>query len=279
MSLNHIGIFFVVFSAIWGIVTILPALYETLHERYQTNVKRTTRELDKFFLNVKPVTIIVIIGAVGGVIGLISGSWVFAMTIAGSGVFAPKVMLAIWKDIRSRKVEAQLMDALIILGNSLKSGMDIVAGIERVTADMKPPISEEFGLVLNAYRLGTPIETGLMDMTQRIRSRTLETVVYAITIQRETGGNIIKIFDQLVFNIREESKLQKKVQAITSQARTQIVFLAAFPWVLAGLFAAMAPEFMKPALANPWGQVILVFLIFWEIIGIFVTRKITAVDV
>lgn len=188
-------------------------------------------------------------------------------------------MLTVWKDLRSAKVEAQLMDALLILGNSLKSGMDIVAGIERISLDMKPPISEEFGLVLNAYRLGTPLETALMDMTQRIHSRTLETVVYAVTIQRETGGNIIKIFDQLVLNIREETKLQKKVKAITSQARTQIFFLAGFPWVLAGLFTMMAPEFMKPALANPWGQLTVVFLALWEAIGIVVTKKIVAVDV
>src|SRR5205085_7945807 len=104
-----------------------------------------------------------------------------------------------------------------------------VAGIERVAVSSKPPISEEFGLVLNAYRLGTPLEVALMDLTERINSRTLETVIYAINIQRETGGNIIKTFDQLVMTIREETKLQKKARSTSAQARAQIVVPAGFP--------------------------------------------------
>jgi tight adherence protein B len=194
-------------------------------------------------------------------------------------MFAPKLILALWKGRRSAQFENQLLDALILLGNSLRSGLDIAAGIERIATTMKPPISEEFGLVLNAYRLGTPLETALIDLTERIRSKTLETVIYAIAIQRETGGNIIKTFDQLVITIREESKLQKKVRAITAQGRTQIFFLAGFPWALAGLFFVMTPEFMRPALANSWGQFVALFLVVWEVVGIIVTKKIVTVDV
>jgi tight adherence protein B len=118
-----------------------------------------------------------------------------------------------------------------------------------------------------------------MAMTTRIRSRTLETAVYAINIQRETGGNLIRTFEQLVITIREEEKLQKKVKALTAQGRTQIFFLAGFPWALGVLFYMLSPDFMKPALANRWGQIVMVFLIIWEIIGIMVTKKIVTVDV
>ena len=171
------------------------------------------------------------------------------------------------------------MDALLLMNNSLRSGLDMAAGIERVSATMKPPISEEFGLVLNSYRLGTQLEVALMDLTTRIRSRTLETVVYAIAIQRETGGNIIKTFEQLVSTIREENKLQKKVRAMTSQGRMQIFFLAGFPWLMALGFFLISPDFMAPALANPWGQIVIVFLLIWEAIGIVVTKKIVTVDI
>jgi tight adherence protein B len=156
--------------------------------------------------------------------------------------------------------------------------LDIASGIERVAATMKPPISEEFGLVLNSYRLGTPLEAALMTMTTRIRSRMLETAIYAINIQRETGGNLIKTFDQLVVTIREEDKLQKKVQALTSQGRMQTYFLACFPWAMALLFYIITPDFMRPALANPVGQIVIVFLLIWEAIGIIVTKKIVTVE-
>jgi tight adherence protein B len=123
------------------------------------------------------------------------------------------------------------------------------------------------------------LDEALMEMTKRIKSRTLETVLYAINIQRETGGNIIKTFDQLVATIREEGKLQKKVRAITAQGRTQIIFLAGFPWAMAGVLLLISPEFVKPALASSWGQLTILFLVIWEIIGILVTKKIVTVDV
>jgi len=268
-----------VFALMLGIVQAIPYAVTFYRERLTIHLNRVSRELNKFFFNIKPIYILGAAGLAGIVIGALSGSWIFAGAICLSGAFAPKIALTIWRGIRSRQFEAQFMDALILLGNSLKSGLDMAAGIDRIATTMKPPISEEFGLVMNAYRLGTPLESSLMDLTKRIDSRTLETAVYAINIQRETGGNIIKTFDQLIQTIREESKLQKKVDAMTSQGRTQIFFLAGFPWLLAALFYVVAPDFMQPALANPWGQLTLVFLVFWEIIGIVVTKRIVSVDV
>ena len=66
---------------------------------------------------------------------------------------------------------------------------------------------------------------------------------------------------------------------MSSQARTQIVFLAGFPWVLGGVFYFTAPDFMQPAVANSWGQIVIVLLIIWEVIGVLVTKKIVEVDV
>jgi tight adherence protein B len=275
----HLGILIAVFFLMAGVVEMIPEFFKVYREKYMADVVRTTRELDKFFLRIKPTTLLVISLATGIVLGFVTGSWVFAVVIALSGLVAPKIALSIWKDIRSSQVDAQLMDALILIGNSLKSGLDIAAGIERVATTMKPPISEEFGLVMNAYRLGTALETALMSMTSRIRSRTLETAIYAINIQRETGGNLIKTFDQLVLTIREEDKLQRKVKAITSQGRTQIYFLAGFPWALASMFYLLSPDFMIPAIRNPWGQGAIVVLLLWEGIGLLVTKRIVTIDI
>jgi tight adherence protein B len=279
MNVAHIAIFLSVFFVAMGIINALPGLIMAYRERYQVRARRTARELDKFFLNIKPGKILLIAAIIGALMGFLAGSWVVAGAIVVAGVFAPKIILSVWKEMRSAKFDAQLMDALLLMGNSLKSGLDIVAGIERVTTSMKPPVSEEFGLVLNAYRLGTPLESALMELTTRINSRNLDTVVYAINIQRETGGNIVRTFDQLVLTIREESKLQKKASAMTSQGRTQIFFLAGFPWALALLFYLISPDIMVPAFAHPMGQLIVVFLIVWEVIGISVTKKIVMVDV
>lgn len=277
-SLTHLAVLISMFFLMWTITSMIPQWVQRYREKYQANLLRTTRELDKFFLNVKPLRILLGAGLLGVLAGVLTGSWVLAGVLCVTGLFAPRIILSIWKDVRSKQFDAQLIDALTLMGSTLKSGLDIVSGVERVAGNMRPPISEEFGLVMNAYRLGTPLEMALIDLTQRIKSRTLETVVYAINIQRETGGNIIKTFDQLVITIREENKLQRKMAAVTAQGRTQIGFLALFPWALAVLFFFMAPDFMMPALANPWGQLTLVFLVVWEMIGVIVAKRIVTVD-
>jgi len=276
-DLTHLSVLIAVFTFMMMVVKLIPDLWTTYRERYQTSTAKTSRELTRFFVTIKPGKIMLIAAGLGVLLGIVSGSWILGIALAISGVFAPKIFLKIWRDIRARQVEAQLMDALILVNNSLRSGLDIAAGIERVATTMKPPISEEFGLVMNSYRLGTPLEIALLDMTDRIPSQTLETVIYAINIQRETGGNIIKTFEQLIMTIRDESKLQKKVSAMTSQGRTQIVFLAVFPWVLALAFFLMARDMMMPALQSTIGQIVLIFLIVWEGIGILVTKKVVEV--
>jgi tight adherence protein B len=275
----HIAIFAFVFAVMLALVNWIPDLLIVFRERYQADVFQTTRELNRFFINIKPAHMITVFTILALLLFFATGSWILAGALCVAGLFAPRVILSIYKDIRSSQFETQLMDALVLMGNSMKSGLDIAAGIERVSTNLKPPISEEFGLVMNGYRLGTPLEAGLMDLTTRIRSRTLETVVYAIIIQRETGGNILKTFDQLVLNIREENKLQKKVSAMTSQGRAQIFVLACLPWVMAGFFYLVAPEMMAPAIANPWGQLIVLFLLVWEMIGIVVTKHVTTIEV
>jgi tight adherence protein B len=277
-SMGHLTVLVSLFFFMIGVVEIIPELFTLYRERYKADVAHTSRELDRFFLNVKPTHVLVGTVIVGILLGLFTGSWVLAITISTAGLIAPRIILWIYKEIRSNQLEAQLMDALILINNSLRSGLDIAAGIERVATTMKPPISEEFGLVLNSYRLGTQLETALIDITTRIRSRTLETVVYAVAIQRESGGNIIKTFDQLVLTIREESKLQKKVKAMTAQGRTQIFFLAGFPWLMAVGFFILSPGFIAPALASTWGQIVIVLLLVWEAIGIVVTKQIVTVD-
>jgi tight adherence protein B len=280
MNLSQLVLGMTVFSFMLTAVNLLPSLVGTLQERYKNRLgEKTARELDKFFAHVKVTHVLIASAVLAGLLGWATGSWVFGIALLAGGLFVPKIALSIRKQIRSSQVEASLMDALILMNNALRSGLDISTGIELVTTNMAPPISEEFGLVLNAYRLGASLDSALMEMMNRVSSRPLETAISAIIIQRETGGNLIKTFEQLVQTIREESKLQKKVRAFSAQGRTQIAFLALFPWLLACLFYFISPDMFRPALEDPLGQAILMGLIVWEGVGLIVTKRIVTVEV
>ncbi|MDR0952784.1 MAG: type II secretion system F family protein, partial [Elusimicrobiota bacterium] len=116
--------------------------------------------------------------AVGGFVGFIMFAICFAMGLY-SGLKMPGIILKFLKRRRGEKINNQLMDALILLSNSLKSGMDIVQGFDMVSHDLQPPISDEFALVIKNYKLGTPFEKALEGMEERVESRLLSYMVKA----------------------------------------------------------------------------------------------------
>lgn len=216
--------------------------------------------------------------AAGGFVGVLLFVVFFAMGLT-FGLKMPGFVLNILKRQRGDKVNAQLMDALILLSNSLKSGMDIVQGFDMVSRDLKPPISDEFSLVIKNYKLGSPFEKALEGMEDRIDSRLLSYMVKAIVLQRQVGGNLTKIFERIVENIREESKLEEKLQAMTAQQRIQAIVVGVMPWVMVGVMFMFQPDTMISFYTSTIGIVVLFMCIVWIGIGIKMVNKLGEIKV
>ena len=218
----------------------------------------------------------------GWMVGGFMGVFVFLAFLAFGGVVSVRVPTAILENLkRSRgvKVNKQLMDALILLSNSLRSGMDIVQGFEMVSKDLLPPIADEFGLVVKNYQLGTPFEQALDGMVARVDSRMLSYIVKAIIIQRQVGGNLPVIFARLVENIREESKLEEKLQALTAQQRIQSLVVSVMPFVMMMVMFLFNPSQMISFYTSPVGLMIFLFCVVWIFIGMHVLRKLGDIKV
>ena len=218
----------------------------------------------------------------GWMIGGFLGVFVFLAFVAIGAVFSVRVPASILETLkRSRgvKVNKQLMDALILLSNSLRSGMDIVQGFEMVSKDLLPPISDEFGLVVKNYQLGTPFEQALDGLVARVDSRMLAYVVKAIIIQRQVGGNLPVIFARLVENIREESKLEEKLQALTAQQRIQSIVVSVMPFIMMMVMFVFNPTQMISFYTSPIGMAIFLFCVVWIFIGMQVLKKLGEIRV
>ena len=225
--------------------------------------------------------------ALGGLLmGLMAGGFlgvfIFLLVLFLGGVVSirmPMAVLDALKKSRGRKVNAQLMDSLILLSNSLRSGMDIVQGFELVSRDMLPPIADEFGLVVKNYQLGTPFEKALDGLTERVDSRMLSYIVKAIIIQRQVGGNLTVIFSRLVENIREESKLEEKLQAMTAQQKIQSIVVSIMPFVMMLVMFIFNPSQMFSFYTSPLGICVFLFCIIWIGIGMKILKKMGEVRV
>ena len=216
--------------------------------------------------------------AAGGLLGFIILCCFFGVGL-NFGLKMPGTMLNVLKKRRGAKINQQLMDALILLSNSLKSGMDIVQGFEMVSKDLRPPISEEFALVIKNYNLGTPFERALESMEERVDSRLLSYMVKAIVLQRQVGGNLTKIFERIVENIREESKLEEKLQAMTAQQRIQAIVVGVMPWIMVGVMFIFQPDTMINFYTTPVGIIVFLFCVVWIFIGIKAVNKLGEIKV
>ncbi len=220
--------------------------------------------------------------ALGVMTGGFGGVLVFLLVVFGGAVLSirmPAAVLDTLKKSRGKKINAQLMDSLILLSNSLRSGMDIVQGFEMVSKDMLPPISDEFGLVVKNYQLGTPFEKALDGLSERVDSRMLAYIIKAIIIQRQVGGNLTVIFSRLVENIREESKLEEKLQAMTAQQKIQSIVVSIMPFVMMIVMFIFNPSQMIGFYTSPIGIFVFMFCIIWIAIGMKVLKKMGEVRV
>ena len=220
--------------------------------------------------------------ALGVMAGGFLGVFIFLIILFMGGYVSirmPMAVLDMLKKSRGRKINNQLMDSLILLSNSLRSGMDIVQGFEMVSKDMLPPIADEFGLVVKNYQLGTPFEKALDGLTERVESRMLSYIVKAIIIQRQVGGNLTVIFARLVENIREESKLEEKLAAMTAQQKIQSIVVSIMPFVMMLVMFIFNPQQMIGFYTSPVGICVFVFCIIWIGIGMKVLQKMGEVRV
>lgn len=250
---------------------------------YKAKAKEWAYEYERQFIVIKIHYLVGVPVGLGVLFGLLTFDIFGFLIFSGFGIYAgltlPGWLLRNIRFRRGMQCEAQLMDAMILMSNGLKSGMDLVKCLELVTQDCQPPISEEFGLCLKNYSLGTSMERALEGVELRVQSRLLSYMIKAIVIQRSVGGNLTKIFDRIVENIREESKLAEKTAAMTAQQRIQAIVVGAMPWIMLIIMFAFQPTPMKEFYFSPLGFFTLVFCTVWIGIGMKVVNKLGDISV
>ena len=261
----------------------MVAEYKQKSEVWAEDFNRQFVTIDIKYIVFGTVGLFAVMGLIFGLmIGGFTGVFIFLLVVFLGGVVSirmPMAVLDTLKKSRGKRVNKQLMDALILLSNSLRSGMDIVQGFELVSRDMLPPISDEFGLVLKNYQLGTPFEKALDGLSDRVESRMLAYIIKAIIIQRQVGGNLTVIFARLVENIREESKLEEKLQAMTAQQKIQSIVVSIMPFVMMFVMFIFNPTQMISFYTSPVGMFVFLFCIIWIGIGMKVLKKMGEVRV
>lgn len=190
------------------------------------------------------------------------------------GGVAPYLYLKSEKAKRMSLFDQQLTDALIIMGNCLRSGLSFEQALNSIARDMPEPISKEFTRVSKEVKLGITMENALENMVKRIDSKDLMMVVSAVLIQRQVGGNLSEVLDSVSDTIRERLKIKTSIKVLTASGRTSGMIVGLMPVFVLGLLALINPSYIRIFFESQIGMIMLVVAICLEAIGFLAVRKI-----
>lgn len=197
------------------------------------------------------------------------------------GGIAPGQYVKSQQKKRLQRFNDQLPDMLNLMVNGLRAGYSTMQAMEAISKELPPPINDEFKRVVQEMQIGIPMETALENLLRRIPSEDLDFVVTAINVQREVGGNLSEILDNISFTIRERIRIKGEVRVLTAQVRTSGTVLSLIPFGLTLILWFLNPEYL---LSVTQGGPICTAVIICVVLGLiissyFIMMKIADIEV
>lgn len=195
------------------------------------------------------------------------------------GLLVPLLWLRLKRARRRAALNRQLPDALQSISSSLRAGYGFTHGMSVVANDLPAPISLEFARALREMNLGATVEDVLRGMARRVQGLDFDLAVSGILINRQVGGNLAGLLDQLTATIRERVELKNFIRVRTAQQRLAAVIIAAVPPALILVFLAGLPDYIAYLLTTRTGLVLLATSAGMQLMGVYFIKRIIAIDV
>src|SRR5262245_55778640 len=180
---------------------------------------------------------------------------------------------------RLRKMEEQLPDALDLIGRAMRAGHALPSGLQMVAQEMVDPIANEFRITNDEINFGVSMQQALTNLSERIPITDMRYFVVAVLVQREAGGNLTEVLDNLSKLIRNRLKFHARIKVLTTEARMSAWVLGLLPFALVGLLNLTNPDFISILWTDPAGIVITNIGLTMMAVGIFWLYKLTQIRV
>jgi len=201
---------------------------------------------------------------------------IIAGVVAGS---IPYIVLLILRELRFRKCDQLLPEAIDLMARGLRAGHALTAVLEMVGAETEEPLSTEFKKLSEEHQLGLTMREAVMNMVDRLPRDDMRFLATAILLQKETGGNLAVILDKTAAVARERARLRGQLKIYTAQGRVTGWVLCLMPFIMFGLLSVINWQFEKLLFTEPFGRSMVYFGLVLMVIGVFVIRKIIDVKI
>lgn len=265
---------------------LTPNFYSGIYEWHKKQIAVQKNNLKDMMLFIDPKRLVMlnIVAPLAScmifaLLGLKFGSVIIGLLIGAiMGFLIPSFVIKNIASSRKNKFRAQISDGLMILSSCLKGGFSLLQAIETLVEELPPPISQEFGLILRENKMGMSLEESFEKLNKRLPSEELNLLTTAILVARETGGDITQLFSILINTIRAKIKIQDSVKTLSLQGKIQGVIMSLLPIGFAMMVYSFNPNYFDVMLANPLGRMLLVYAVISEIIGIFLIKVFSKVN-
>jgi tight adherence protein B len=213
------------------------------------------------------------------VAGLLSRSSWGLMAGATIGFSIPFIVLHVKRTRRLRLFEEQFPEGLDLISRALKAGHAFATGLKMVADEMSEPVGPEFRKTFDEQNFGLPLKDALDNLTHRVPLIDVRFFATAVLIQRETGGNLAEILENLAHVVRERFKILRQVRVYTAHGRFTGYVLLALPAVLCIALSFINPEHMNLLFRERMGQMMLLGALGLQTLGYLWIKQVIKIEV
>lgn len=194
------------------------------------------------------IVFVLVCGGVGAAAGYLlpqNNSIVVAVIGFIVGLQVPRIYINMKASRRMNAFDGQLSDTLNLWVNALRSGYSVLQAMEAIATELPPPVSVEFERVVQEVRLGLSVAQALDNMYRRVPSEDLDLIITAVNIQREVGGNLAEVLDNISFTIRERVRIKGEIRTLTAQGRISGIIISLLPVGLGFILFLINPDYVS----------------------------------
>jgi len=220
-------------------------------------------------------------------VAAIAGAAVWFLTVHPLGAIASAAgggLLPFLKVMRDRtkriqKIEEQLPEAIDMMKRALRAGHPFSGSIKLVSEEAPEPLAKEFKATFADLNYGNDVRRAMLGMLQRLPSVPVMAFVTSVLVQKETGGNLAEILQQISAVIRGRFRLERKVRTLSAEGRMSTWVLALVPVVLFGVISITTPDYLPTLTGDSFGRKLIVYGFISALVGMIWIRKIIRIEV
>ena len=205
--------------------------------------------------------------ALGGLIFVIQENLLTTALGTMVGFILPVVIVTVVRTRRQDKISSQIPPMLEELARAAKTGRSVEQSLAMVSADTPDPLGAELKLATGRVEMGIPLKDALRDLPHRTGLMTLSLLCMTLTVQQQTGGDVVTVLERLSRTVRDRLLFQGRLRASTAASRATAILMLVLPPAVLTFFVVRKPTYLTELLSSSWGRNSTILAICLEIVG------------